>query len=305
MIRITEILLCALILVSSLTAQPSVVPAQNLDRDTLRVGDTLEWTFKVERVLRFMAGMEVRESKYVLTITDVVSDSLVRGRFVESHDKKLDKELWAYLKSKSNEAGGSAQQPFNYTPNPFEHGAASVVLHAVTGRLIGSEPDSVIPYYRVMYKGREEQPTKEQFLQFTASNLERFWIQVRPEVPDSVIRTRDNRVEFRKTSESTTTSISTNADGSPGKEVTQTSTSTTTDLWEIERDADTLRAISAYTWTVTSKIGERSISTRRKMEYDNRWHASYPVTQEFVTEGFGDPGSTRITITQHPWRRKK
>lgn len=305
MIRISAVLYCFILLTSTAFAQRSVVPAQNLDRDTLHVGDTLEWDFKVERVLRNMEGMEVLESKYRLTITERLSDSLVKGRFVESHDKKRDKALWAYLKSTSNEAGGSGQQQFNYTPNPFEHGAANVVLHAITGRLIGSEPDSVIPYYRVMYKGREQQPTKEQFLQFTASNLERFWIQLRPEVPDSVIRTTENRVEYRKTTESSVMGMSINSNGGKGKETTQTNTTTNIDQWDIERQADTVHALSIYTWTATNKTGERSISTRRKMEYDDRWNANYPVMQEFMTEGFGDPGSTRITIIQAPWRRKK
>lgn len=303
-IRMLAAFFVALFFAQVSQGQTPIHPPQNLDRDTLRVGDTLRWSFKVERVLRNMEGMEVRESKYEMIVTEKLTDTTVKARFKESHDPKRDKAVYKAIKEGSSLTGKKSD--FTYTPNPFENGAATIVVNAITGKLAGTiDADSVIPYYRIMYLGYEPQPTKEQFLQFTASNLERFWIQLSPDVPDSVIRTSEERVEFRKTTESTVKGISLNPDGSQGKETAQTNTTTTIDQWEIQREADTVRAISSYVWTVTNKIGERNISTRRKLDYDTRWHHAYPAFQEFMTEGFGDPGSTRITIIQDPWRRKK
>lgn len=268
--------------------------------DTLRVGDTLTWSFTVERVLPNLAGMDVKESTYRLIISEAV-DSLVRGRFVESHDKKRDVPVYRALEKAAKEKGG-AKEVYSYTPNPFEGGAATVVLHASSGKLLSVEADSAIAYYRVLYMTQPVQPSKEQFLEYTGSDLKRFWINLRPEIPDSVLRTESDRVEFVKKNESKVRNVKVGETGD-GQEVV--STSIITDTWEIGRVADSIHTETNYKFTSVNRSGSTSIASLRLINFDSRWHSVFPVLTEISTEGFGTPGTTRITIKQGPWRRRQ
>ncbi|RPI69283.1 MAG: hypothetical protein EHM43_02265 [Ignavibacteriae bacterium] len=268
--------------------------------DTLRVGDTLTWTFTVERVLPNLAGMDVKESSYRLIITETL-DSLVKGKFVETHDKKRDVPVYRALDKAAKEKGG-AKEVYAYSPNPFEGGSATVMLNAGTGKLLSVEADSVIAYYRVLYMTQPVQPSKEQFLEYTGSDLQRFWSNLRPEIPDSVLRTESDRVEFVKTSESSYRSIKVGEKGDGTETVT---TTITTDTWEIGRVADTVHTETNYKFTSVNRSGTTSIASQRLINFDSRWHSAFPVLTEVSTEGFGTPGSTRIMIKQEPWRRKQ
>lgn len=268
--------------------------------DTLRVGDTLTWKFTVERVLPNLAGMDVKESSYRLIITETL-DSLVKGKFVETHDKKRDVPVYRALDKAAKEKGG-AKEVFAYTPNPFEGGSATVVLSAATGKLLSVEADSVIAYYRVLYMTQPVQPSNEQLLESTGSNLQRFWSNLCPLIPDTVLHTEADRVEIVKKSESSGQSSMMGGKGNGSSSVT---TTVTADTWEIERVADTVHTETKYKCTSVNRSGATSIASLRLINFDSRWHSAFPVLTEVSNEGFGTPGTTRITIKQEPWRRKQ
>jgi len=298
MIRITLTLLTIL----SLSTPQALSQAGSTQPAPLQIGDTLTWVFRVERTLTYEQGMDVRESRYQLILTERQGDNLV-GHFEESHNPSRWPEVERILEGISNEAGGTVDR--TYTPNPFEHGSATVLVDPKTGVLKGATADSVIPYLKILYAGRPQQPTDDRLLASSSSYLTQFWMQLLPEVPDTVRDTDESRVVFVTKSESTVGGFQVNANGTGGEQTEMTSTTVTTTTWNITRELDSTYAITEYEVITLNQTGDNSFSTRRALTYDTRSQNPYPVRVEQSNDSFGVPGSTRLVLEQEPMKRRQ
>ncbi len=250
------------------------------------VHDEVEWTFITTQYPHKQTLPVSDTAFYSLRVERVSGDSL----FCVIKDATSDKKA----PYQDSVGGGETIRFVTQYSRYIGSTTLDIVLLSSNGELVSAVPRGPSSGELDFNKRPEVPHTQEQLIEATRMQMFRFWPQLRPNIPDSVLRSRNTEIVDVKITTNTSSRYSTITTGSQPSEMV--SDDTLTDTW-IVRDVVGDDNQSYVDVSMKKRNSRWPMQFTQRLRFDQQSLPPYlPAHSDGGSDNLGAPGSLRIEI---------